>query len=273
MGFNDPSRTIRPRGRTGAVEVLLACTGLALAAILCGAVAAAGAAGGPAGRRELEAGTIEGRVVHHGTPPALAPVPVWKHREFCGAERVPAALRIGPGGAVADALLVLEGDGLFGGVAPGRVQLDNRDCEFAPRVQMAPVGSELEVLSSDPILHTAHAYLDGAETLFHVALPVFLSRRTVRLTRPGLVRLECDVGHTWMRAFIWVTATGFAAVSDGDGRFQLRGVPPGRYRLRVWHEVLGERWQAVNVAPGDRATVAVRFGDASPAHRNPGAAP
>jgi hypothetical protein len=234
--------------------------GLALAVILCGAVAAAGAGA-------AETGTIEGRVLHYGTLPVLAPVPVWKHREFCGAERVPAALRVGPGGGVADTLLILEGGGLPSGVAPGRVQLDNRDCEFSPRVQVAPLGSELEVLSSDPILHTAHAYLDGAQTLFHVALPVFLSRRTVRLTRSGLVRLECDVGHTWMRAFIWVTATGFAAVSDVNGGFLLRGVPPGRYRLRAWHEVLGERWHAVTVAPGDRATVFVRFGEASPVPR------
>jgi hypothetical protein len=197
------------------------------------------------------------------------PVPVWKHREFCGDERVPAALRIGPGGAVADALAILEGEALPRGVPPGRAILDNRDCEFAPRVQVAPQSSELEVLSSDPILHTAHAYLDGAETLFHVALPVFLSRRTVRLDRPGLVRVECDVGHTWMRAFIWVTATGFAAVSDGEGRFRLRGVPPGRYRLRVWHEVLGERALPLEMRPGSRAEVAVRFGGPRPPRAGP----
>jgi len=224
---------------------------------------------GPPEDRGAGPGAIEGRVTLEGPAPALAPVPVWKHREFCGDERVPAALRIGRGGAVADALAVLEGEGLLRGAPAGRAILDNRDCEFAPRVQVAPLGSEMEVLSSDPILHTAHAYLDRAETLFHVALPAFLSRRTVRLDRPGLVRIECDVGHTWMRAFIWVTGTGFAAVSDEEGRFRLPGVPAGRYRLRVWHEVLGERALPLEVGPGRRAPVAVRFGGSRPPRPGP----
>ena len=232
-----------------------------MAALLVGAVSWSSAAGSGAGEPEAATGTIVGRVTLDGPAPRVPPVAVGKHREFCGEERVPAALRLGPGRAVADALVVLEGEGLAGAAAPGRVTLDNRGCEFAPRVQVAAVGSDLEVLSSDPILHTAHAYLDRRQTLFHVALPVFLSRRTVRLGRPGLVTIECDVGHTWMRAFIWVTATGFAAVTDAAGRFRLDGVAPGRYRARVWHEILGERALAVDVAPGQRLNVSVRYGE------------
>lgn len=204
-------------------------------------------------------GTVVGRVTLEGPAPAVAAVPVWKHRTFCGAERVPAALRLGRDGAVADALVVLEGEVPPFRAEPGRRILDNRDCEFSPRVQVASPGSELEVLSSDPILHTAHAYLDSRETLFHVALPAFLSRRTVRLDRPGLVTIECDVGHTWMRAFIWVTSTGLAGVTDTAGRFRLPGVPAGRYRVRVWHEILGERVLPVEVQAGRRATLAVRY--------------
>jgi hypothetical protein len=232
---------------------------LAILAIL-GAAGPAGAEGGAG------TGILGGQVTLGGPAPALAALPVGKDRWFCGAWRVPAALRIGPGGAVADALVVPEGGGLPRAAAPARLRLDNRDCEFAPRMQVAPLGSRMEVLTSDPILHTAHAWLDHRETLFHVALPVFLSRRTVRLDRSGLVTIECDVGHVWMRAFVWVTDTGFAAVTDTNGRFRLPRVPAGRYRLRVWHEVLGERTLMVAVAPGKQTSVAVRF-ERTPASR------
>jgi hypothetical protein len=226
--------------------------GLAILAIL-GATGAAGAEGGPA------TGLLAGQVTLEGPAPVLTAVPAGKDRWFCGAWRVPAALRIGPGGAVADALVVPEGDGFPRAATPARLRLDNRDCEFAPRVQVAPLGSRMDVRTSDPILHTAHAWLDRRETLFHVALPVFLSRRTVRLDRPGLVTIECDVGHTWMRAFVWVTETGLAAVTDANGHFRLPRVPAGRYRLRVWHEVLGERTLTVALAPGKQTSLAVRF--------------
>lgn len=237
---------------------LIPC-GLVIAAILGGPSPAAGEMSLVGADLDSHKASIAGQVYLDGSPPSLAPVSVWKHRWFCGEERMPAALRIGPGGAVADALVVLEGASLPGGGTPTRIQLDNRDCEFMPRVQVAPVGSEVEILSNDPILHTAHAYLDRTETLFHVALPVFLSRRAVRVARPGLVTIECDVGHTWMRAFIWVTATGFATVTDSAGRFRLEAVPPGQYRLRIWHEVLGERVLETDVAAGARLTVAVRY--------------
>jgi hypothetical protein len=227
--------------------------GFAIMAIL-GAAGPAGAAGGPG------TGVLGGQVTLEGPAPALSAVPVGKDRWFCGAWRVPAALRLGPGGAVADALVVPEGGGLPRAAAPARLRLDNRDCEFAPRVQVASVGSRMEVLTSDPILHTAHAWLERRESLFHVALPVFLSRRTVRLDRPGLVTIACDAGHAWMRAFVWVTETRFAAVTDAKGHFRLPGVPAGRYRLRVWHEVLGERTLMVGVAPGEQTSLAVRFG-------------
>jgi carboxypeptidase family protein len=240
---------VRPHGGPAAVVALLT---LALAG-----PPAAWAAGTEGARGT---GSIAGQVILAGPPPVVAAVAVGKHRWFCGETRLPASLRLGPGGAVAGALVILEGDGLPAAAGPGRAHLDNRDCEFAPRVQVASVGSELEVLTSDPILHTAHAYLDGRDTLFHVALPVFLSRRVVRLERPGLVTIECDAGHTWMRAFIWVTATGFATVTDAVGRFRLAGIPPGRYRVRVRHEVLGERVLPVEAEAGHEARLAVRYG-------------
>ena len=33
--------------------------------------------------------------------------------------------------------------------------------------------------------------------------------------------------------------TAYYALTDEDGAFAIEGVPPGRYRLRVWHEDLG----------------------------------
>jgi len=189
--------------------------------------------------------------------------PVFKHREFCGEQMPSERVRVGTDRGVADVLITLEGASAPRGASAARTAvLDNRGCRFVPRVQVVPPGTRLEVRNSDPILHTAHAYLD-TETLFHLALPVFRQRVWATLNRPGLVRIDCDVGHTWMRAYILVRADGLAAVTGPDGGFRLEGVPTGSFRLRTWHETLGTREASVTVANGRPTIINLLYGTPS----------
>jgi hypothetical protein len=117
------------------------------------------------------------------------------------------------------------------------VILDNQRCAFVPHVQVAAAGSELRLKNSDPILHTVHARI-GKETLFNVALPRW-RQVSKRLDRAGIVRIDCDVLHTWMSAAIIVVTTPYFAVTDDDGSVAFDGLAPGHYEMRVWHERLG----------------------------------
>jgi plastocyanin len=183
---------------------------------------------------------------------------VFKEKPFCG-------------DTVADERLVVDADGHVAGavahlrdVEAGKpvaraepVRLDNRKCAFVPHVVAASVGETLEMRNEDPFLHDAHAWL-GDETLFNLAIP---KGRTVRhvLDRPGIVHVNCNVRHTWMHAYLFVTENPYRVVTDGRGRFVLDDVPPGVHTIRVWHELLGSRERQVTVAPGETATVDVEL--------------
>jgi hypothetical protein len=78
----------------------------------------------------------------------------------------------------------------------------------------------------------------GKETLFNVGLPTW-RQVTKRRDRVGLIRIDCDVLHTWMSAVIIVTRTLHFAVSDENGKFVVGQLPAGPYRVEVWHEKLG----------------------------------
>jgi len=125
--------------------------------------------------------------------------------------------------------------------------LDNKQCAFAPHLQVGAVGSELLLKNSDPILHTVHARM-GNETLFNVGLPTW-RQVTKRLNRIGVVRIDCDVLHTWMSAVIVVTDTPYFAVSDQNGNFVMEQLPAGQYRAEIWHEKLGAKTIGVAVTP------------------------
>jgi len=147
-----------------------------------------------------------------------------------------------------------------GGTGQAVAILDNRGCEFLPRVQVARPLATLEVRNSDPILHSAHAYLEDGKTAFHVALPHFRDRTRTQLPQAGLLRIECDVGHTWMRAHILISSSPFSAVTGAEGTFEIRDIPPGRYRLLAWHEAFGTIEREVSLAQDEQLTLTLVFG-------------
>ena len=51
----------------------------------------------------------------------------------------------------------------------------------------------------------------------------------------GMVAVTC-AQHGWTRGYIAVFESPYFSVTDESGAFRLDSVPPGRYRLLVWHE-------------------------------------
>jgi plastocyanin len=134
----------------------------------------------------------------------------------------------------------------FPKLEPRRLVLDNRECRFVPHAAVLTVGSRIEALNSDPVLHTVHFY--GAAQA-NIALPIKGARIERAVERPGMIVVKCDV-HGWMQSFIRVDAHPFHAVTAADGTFLLDGVPAGSHRLSAWHEKLGRLEQAVQVRAG-----------------------
>jgi plastocyanin len=206
---------------------------LALAAAALGAPAAAAA------------GDVQGQVRFQGAPPPAArPVETGKDVATCGPS-VPDESLLLSGGGVENALVRIEVPGAR--AAPRTVVLDQQRCRYVPRAQVAPLGSTLELRNGDPILHNVHGYV-GVATAFNVPMPIPGGKVPRTLTRPGVVRVACDV-HAWMAAAILVTETPFAAVTGPGGAFALPGVPPGRWQAVAWHERLGEKRLVVEVPP------------------------
>ena len=182
---------------------------------------------------------------------------VFKNREFCGATVPNETLLMGAGGGLRNAVVTLIPTDRIVTAPPGRAALDNQRCAFVPHVQVATLGSDLLLKNSDPILHTVHARV-GKETLFNVGLPTWRQVRK-RLDRAGVMRIDCDVLHTWMSAVIMVVATPYFTITDSDGNFALDGLPPGHYRVDVWHERLGLKQARVNLQENSSFALEVIF--------------
>lgn len=138
---------------------------------------------------------------------------------------------------------------------PQRLVIDNRDCRFVPHVAVAALGDTLVALNSDPVFHTTH-YYGPLES--NVALTEPGQSVPNVADQTGIISILCDL-HGWMKGFIRVDDHRFHAVSDGGGRFRIRGIPRGAYTVEVWHERLGTRVVSVEIAAGRTTRIDVEF--------------
>jgi hypothetical protein len=214
-------------------------------------------------------GTIAGFVRIEGELPKLAPLEVNKDTDIC--KDVPnETLVVGPGKGVQYSVVTVEGlakaPESSGGDQVATVnRLDNRGCRFVPHVLAMEVNQFLEIDNSDPILHASHALFHAGQPQFNVGLyPGRIVRKPIVATGP--VKVICEV-HPWMTAYVFVTENPYHALTDIYGRYEIRDVPPGTYRIKVWHESLGEQEQKVIVTDGKTTEAVFTFEPAGSAKK------
>lgn len=182
-----------------------------------------------------DAGTLSGILRFTGTPPKLPTLAVNKNRDVCGDSKPSEALVVGADKGVKGGVVMIEG--VTRGKKPaGDVVIDNVRCIFVPHVAATMVGGRAKVKNSDPILHNTHGFL-GKPTIFNVALPnkeqvVDITRR---LTKTGPVRVLCDA-HPHMMSWLYVHDSPYVTTTDDRGAYRIDGIPPGTYKVTMWHQ-------------------------------------
>src|SRR5438552_6952223 len=205
------------------------------------------------------AGAIVGAATLPGPPPARRKLPVTIDQYVCGDAKDAEDLVVSPKHGVRSVVAWLENPppaGAPGTAPPSPLEMDQRGCLFIPRVVLVPAGGTVNFLNSDRLLHNLHGR-PKSNPSFNRTQP---KGRTIPLSfpRPEIFSVDCDL-HSWMKAWIVVTEHPFYAVSDAEGRFRLEGVPPGRYKLRLWHETLGTATREVVVPATGPAELTVEM--------------
>ena len=137
--------------------------------------------------------------------------------------------------------------------------LDQKGCRYVPHVIGVVTKQTLNVLNSDATSHNVNvdAKLNGKfnQGQANGAPPI-----TKQFSRAEtVIPVKCNQ-HPWMRAHIAVLSHPFFAVSGPDGRFEIKGVPPGTYTLVAWHEKYPTgQTQTVTVGPSASAEANFAF--------------
>jgi len=210
------------------------------------------------------AGSISGRVLFTGTPPAMPAIDMSSNPDCDRQHKTPAKAEtvvVNKNGTLRYAFVWIR-DGLPPAhwTPPAETaKLTQSGCIYEPHVSGMMAGQTLEILNDDPVNHNVHAK-SQVNPPWNIAEPPRAEHSFRKFGSPEvLIPMSCSV-HPWMHAYIGVSPHPFFAVTGEDGSFTLRGVPPGTYTIEVVQEKLGRKDGKVTLSPSGTASIDFTYG-------------
>jgi plastocyanin len=199
------------------------------------------------------AADITGAISFKGTPPAEKEITPIMDDPNCSPMYSKAPMThfyaVGANGGLADVVVSLKGiTGKSTGASAAPVVMDQKGCLYTPTIVAIQTGQKLVVKNSDPCVHNVHdkPTVDGNKESNDVQMPGGADLTYTFAKPEPFLKFQCDV-HPWMFAWVTVFDSPYFAVSDKDGKFTIKNVPPGKYTVEAVHRKLGSRTLEVEV--------------------------
>jgi plastocyanin len=132
-----------------------------------------------------------------------------------------------------------------------------KDASFEPHVLPIAVGTTVRWPNEDDIYHNVFSMSETKS--FDLGYYKKEQVPEIVFDKPGRVDVFCAI-HTKMHCIILVLPNPFFAMADGKGRFTIKDVPPGTYKLRAWHERLPSQVKEIVVPDDGDVTVDFTLG-------------
>ncbi len=114
------------------------------------------------------------------------------------------------------------------------VTLDQPCCTFVPHCLAMRSDQTLEIKNSASVSHNTHL-IGKNDYGFNKILPPGTSLTENVPADAGLINVQCDI-HPWMKGYIWMFDHPYFMLTGADGKFEIKNVPAGEYRIVIWHE-------------------------------------
>jgi plastocyanin len=199
------------------------------------------------------AADIIGTITLNGTPPPEVPYTPLMNDSTCAAmyKTTPTThfYVVGQNHELGDVVVYLKDvTGKSTGASQPPVVMDQKGCLYQPQILAIQTGQKLVVKNSDSCIHNVHCVpkvADNPESN-QVQMPGGADL-TYTFPKPEMfITYKCDV-HPWMFAWVSVFDSPYYCISDKQGKFIIKNVPPGKYTVESNHRKLGTQTKDVEV--------------------------
>ncbi|MBM2814779.1 MAG: hypothetical protein HW421_1541 [Ignavibacteria bacterium] len=126
-------------------------------------------------------------------------------------------------------------------------EMNQKSLVFTPRVMPVLVGTTVNFLNNDDVLHNVFSP-DACADKFNLGSWKKGEIRSHKFSQTGCRSvILCNV-HPEMEAYVVVLQNPYFSSTDKDGNFSIKNVPAGKYTLKVWNEKLKGPAQEITVS-------------------------
>jgi hypothetical protein len=134
-----------------------------------------------------------------------------------------------------------------------KVVMDQPCCKFEPHAVALREGQILVGKNSSPIVHNMKwAGESGVNDGDNKLIP---SKGQIEIELTASLKpvvVECNI-HPWMKAWVRVFNHPYFALTDEDGKFEIKNAPAGEYNIVMWQEGVG--WVNAGGKAGQKITI------------------
>lgn len=136
-------------------------------------------------------------------------------------------------------------------------------CQFLPFVTVVSDTRLLTAVNRDPVPHdmhaSAHDQTGGGLAFYRPSLQSSGTTDLVQLGKGSTVfTMQCSL-HPYMQNWGYAVDNPYFAVTDATGAFSIEELPPGTYRLKAWHPILGTLERALTVTANQTVSLDLSF--------------
>lgn len=219
----------------------------------------------------VNGGSVTGMVRFTGELPdgSLFKLHRYPDQGYCGAlsdgsgYRVLREVLVGAQGGLKDVVVTIEGVTRGKPFELKETKLEANICQFVPYVSVVRNEHPLSVQNLDAVAHDLQVYERDREHIFIMfhrpALTKGGTQDLIHFTgdRRGVI-MQCGM-HPYMQGHALAVNNPYYAVTGSEGRFDIKDLPAGTYRIKAWHPTLGEQEHTFTVAAGENSAVEFTF--------------
>ena len=216
--------------------------------------------------------TVRGTVTVSGTIPSPQEFELRRYPdyEYCSkvsdkrGHRLLREVTVRSNGGLKDAVVVVEGVERGKPFTFTNAEVNVKLCQFLPFVTVVSDARQLTVFNRDPVPHdmqgSSHDETGGELAFYRPVLQAEGTTDLVRLSKGRHVFImQCSI-HPYMQNWGYTVDHPYFAVTDATGAFSIENLPPGTYRLKVWHPILGTREKELTVTSNQLVSMELSFG-------------